>query len=626
MASQRRDLFACADGSTTRANRRTVCYVRVSTEEQALEGFSLPDQERRGRAAAAKRGDDVAEVYSDHHTGKSRNRPGLKRLLADAQAGTVGTVIITEVDRLARRASHALAIDEELHRFGAGCVFLEQNIDTTTDNGKLMFTIYAGIAEYERTQILKRTRNGQAQKAREGRVHRPAHMTPYGYLYIPQAQRADYERLADLGEEPPHINGWVIVEREAAVVRRIFEGIAGGLSVGALCATLNGEGVPTKRGNPWRHATIWAMLHRSHFWGSATHGHSKRVEIDDDTSTSRKNPNRDQVIEIPVPAIVTEDLAIRAQEQCHRNMSQARRNAKNEYLLGGGLVRCGECAAEGYVREDGLEYAMGGKMSTAKWRHYRCYHGRHRAYQGDRPSSHHAVNADQIEARVWDGLCALLAHPESVLEHQADLSGTHEDDVRALDADLTRLDADLTTLDTKRAALLDLVGSMDKARILQKDAEFANQQDALTARRRTLLAQRERVAGTIQPVASIRLMCAHLSERMRDTTFEQRRVLVQLLITKIVVTKERYLVECVLPAHDEAGDSADDSADAGADNRAIGPTTASCCTSCSTTTAAPACAPMARPCPSSCSTPSSRPRSRRRTACPPSNPAASRRR
>jgi len=111
--------------------RRTVLYIRVSTEEQALEGFSLPDQERRGRAAALKRGADVEEVYTDHHTGKSRNRPGLKRLLADAQAGTVGTVILTEVDRLARRASHALAIDEELRRYGAGCVFLEQSIDTT---------------------------------------------------------------------------------------------------------------------------------------------------------------------------------------------------------------------------------------------------------------------------------------------------------------------------------------------------------------------------------------------------------------------------------------------------------------------------------------------------------------
>ncbi len=69
------------------------------------------------------------------------------------------------------------------------------------------------------------------------------------------------------------------------------------------------------------------------------------MEIDDDTSAARVNPNRDQVIEIPVPAIVTEDLAIRAREQCHRNMSQATRNATHEYLLGGGLLRCGECAA-----------------------------------------------------------------------------------------------------------------------------------------------------------------------------------------------------------------------------------------------------------------------------------------
>jgi len=453
-----------------------------------------------------------------------------------------------------------------------------------------MFTIYAGIAEYERTQILKRTRNGQAQKAREGQVHRAARVTPYGYRYIPQAQRADYERLVGLGEEPPHIDGWAIIAHEAVVVRRIFGDIAGGLSIGALCTALNQEGVATKRGGPWRHATIWAMLHRSHFWGKATHGHSKRVEVNDDTSVSRKNPDRDQVIVIPVPAIVTEDLALRAQEGCHRNMSQARRNAKHEYLLGGGLLRCGECATEGYVREDGLEYAMGGKMSSAQWRHYRCYHGRHRTYKGDRPSSHHAVNADHIERLVWERLTDLMGRPESVLEHQAELSDLHEDEVRTLDADLARLDAAIATLDTKRSALLDLVGSMDKARLVQKDTEFAGQQAALTQRRAAVLAQRTGAMASIQPIASVRAMCARLHDLMRETTFEQRRVLVRLLITKIVVTKEQYLVHCVLPVSDE-----DDMDNTGA----IALTTGSRCTLCSKTMGRHACAPTDGPCPSS---------------------------
>jgi len=517
---------------------------------------------------------------------------------------------------LARRASHALAIDEELHRYGAGCVFLEQNIDTTTDNGKLMFTIYAGIAEYERTQILKRTRNGQAQKAREGQIHRPERVTPYGYRYIPQAQRADYERLVGLGEEPPHSDGWAIVEREATVVRRIFEGVAGGLSIGALCTALNREDVPTKRGGAWRHATIWAMLHRSHFWGIATHGHSKRVEIDDDTSAARVNPNRDQMIEIPVPAIVTEDLAIRAREQCHRNMSQATRNATHEYLLGGGLLRCGECAAEGYLREDGLEYAMGGKMSSAQWRHYRCLHGRHRDYIGNHPSSRHAVNAAHIEQRVWDGLSALMTSPESVLDHYAELSDAHAGEVRALDADIARLDADIAALETKRNALLDLVGSLDKARLVQKDAEFAAQQGALGQRRAELAGRRDQATAAVRPIASVRALCERVRERMRDTTFEQRRTLVRLLIDKVVVTKAQYLVFCVLPISDEE--------DVG-DDGAIGPTTRSCCTWCSRTTADPACAPTARPSPCLPSAWPSQRRSRTRATgatCPPSSPAA----
>jgi hypothetical protein len=452
-----------------------------------------------------------------------------------------------------------LAIDEELHRFGAGCVFLEQNIDTTTDNGKLMFTIYAGMAEYERTQILRRTRNGRAQKAREGKASRPERVTPNGYRYIPAKKRADYEKLVELGQEPPHINGWVIVESEAAVVRRIFRDIAAGMTVATVCTALNREGVPTKRGGPWRHATVWAMLHRSHFWGKATHGYSKRVELSDDKSLSRKNPDPSELVEIPVPAIVDEDLAMRAQEQCHRNMSQAKRNAKADYLLGGGLLRCGQCAAEGYVREDGQEYVMAGKKMRDGWRHYRCNQGRHRAYAGDRPSSYHAVNAAHVEQAVWNKLRELVADPERVVTQYAALSNAHESEVQALDADLARMDEEIAKIEAKRHALLDLVGSLAKERLLQKDAEFAAQQSTLALRRADLQKQSEQVAGTVLPIASVRAMCDLVGRRMDgNPPFEERREIMRLLVTKIIVTKERYRLYCVLPGLDEALDEDDE--------------------------------------------------------------------
>jgi site-specific DNA recombinase len=324
------------------------------------------------------------------------------------------------------------------------------------------------------------------------------------------------------------------------------------MTVAAVCTALNREGVPTKRGGPWRHATVWAMLHRSHFWGKATHGYSRRVELSDDKSLSRKNPDPSELIEIPVPAIVSEELAIRAQEQCRRNLSQAKRNAKADYLLGGGLLRCGQCAAEGYIREDGQEFVMAGKKARSGWRHYRCNQGRHRAYIGDRPSSYHAVNAAHVERAVWDKLRELVSDPERVAAQHAALSGAHEGEVRALDADLARLDEEIAALEAKRAALLDLVGALAKDRLLQKDAEFAAQQSTLALRRADLLRQRAQLAGAVLPIGSVRALCDLVRRRMEgDLSFEERVEIVRLLVDRIVVTKERYRLHCVLPGLDE---------------------------------------------------------------------------
>jgi len=536
---------------TMKQPRINAAYIRVSTEEQALEGYSLADQERRIRVYGKSNGLEIGKVYADHHTGKSRNRPGLKELLSDAEVGSVGTVITTEVDRLARRTSHALSIDEELRRFGAGCVFLEQNIDTTTDNGRFMFTIHASIAELERSQIRKRTRAGQAQKAREGRVSRTYRTTPLGYRYIPLAQRAAHEKRVELGQEPPHINGFVIVEYEAATVRHIFEGAASGLSLSTIAAQLTQERVPTKRRREhWEHSTLYDMIHRSHFWGKATYGYEKRVEISDDKTISRKNPNLDEVIYVPVPAIVTEELAMQAQAQCHRNLSFSKRNAKHEYLLSGGLLKCGECAAEGVVREDGVEYAMAGKCRQKKdhhkpYRYYRCQY-----YKDDGRRHHHSIPADDVDAKVWDMLDKAMTDPEMILKYHAALADESSIEATTLDAELTSVDSEIKRIDTVRNQLLNLhlEGSLDKARWQQKDTELSTKQEILETQRVAKADQRNRAVANILPMESVREACATLRECMENATFDTRQQIVRLLVTKVVATRERYRVEGCLPA------------------------------------------------------------------------------
>src|SRR5438094_9443511 len=106
------------NGAIPSPTRRTVAYIRVSTEEQATEGYSLLDQERacrlyaQARVAIQEAGwTEIDEVYGDPGvSGALRERPGLCRLIADAKAGTVGRVICTKLDRIGRKAAVILAI------------------------------------------------------------------------------------------------------------------------------------------------------------------------------------------------------------------------------------------------------------------------------------------------------------------------------------------------------------------------------------------------------------------------------------------------------------------------------------------------------------------------------------
>ena len=130
-------------------------YARVSTDDQ-----DLTNQRAELQAAGC------TKLFSEKFTGTQRNRPELARLLDHLRPGDVVTV--TRLDRLARSTRDLLDIAEQLQTKGAGLRSLaEPWADTTTPAGRMVLTVFAGIAEFERTLIIDRTRQGrEAAKAR----------------------------------------------------------------------------------------------------------------------------------------------------------------------------------------------------------------------------------------------------------------------------------------------------------------------------------------------------------------------------------------------------------------------------------------------------------------------------
>jgi DNA invertase Pin-like site-specific DNA recombinase len=155
-------------------------YARVSTCDQ-----NLTNQEAQLRGAGCGR------IFAEKITGTRRARPQLDRMLDHLRAGDV--VVVTRLDRLARSIRDLFDIVERVREAGAGLRSLaEPWADTTTPAGRMVLTVFAGIAEFERSLIVERTSTGRAAaKARGTKFGRKPTLTP--------AQLNHIYRLADEG-------------------------------------------------------------------------------------------------------------------------------------------------------------------------------------------------------------------------------------------------------------------------------------------------------------------------------------------------------------------------------------------------------------------------------------------
>ena len=133
-----------------------VAYIRVSTEDQ-----------NTARQEEAIRNLGVEKAFIEKVSGKNMDRPQLKAMLDYVREGD--TLIVESYSRLARNTKDLLSIIEELEKKGVAFVSLKENIDTSTPQGKLMLTIFAGLAQFERECTLQRQKEGIAIAKTEGK-------------------------------------------------------------------------------------------------------------------------------------------------------------------------------------------------------------------------------------------------------------------------------------------------------------------------------------------------------------------------------------------------------------------------------------------------------------------------
>ena len=238
---------------------RVAVYTRVSTEDQAKEGFSLEAQRERLEAYCRARDWSVAAKYiDDGHSGRNTRRPAYQKMMTERDRWDA--LLVIKMDRIHRNARNFMEMMDTLQEWGKDFVSATESLDTSTAMGRFVMDIIQRIAQLESEQIGERVYMGMSQKAKTGPGILGFH-SPLGYDVVEGQLRMD--------------------EDEADVVREIFEECLEGRTLEEIAADLNELGRKTKRGTRWTAVKVYRILHNPIYAGHLRwDGYVRKAEHD----------------------------------------------------------------------------------------------------------------------------------------------------------------------------------------------------------------------------------------------------------------------------------------------------------------------------------------------------------
>ena len=233
----------------------TGIYIRVSTEEQVLEGFSIRGQEEKLRDYVRIKDWSLFNLYVDEGiSGKNiKERPAVGRLIEDVKSGHVKNVLVYKIDRLTRSTTDLVYLVDLFNQHNCAFNSLMESIDTQTPSGRMFIKIIGIFAEFERENIIERVKMGRARKVKEG--------------YSLCSSYASYGYDREPGKKIQTIN----VE-ESVIVKEIFQRFVNeSMSMNSMVRLLNLQKVPSKKGELWDRKNLRNILTNASYIGKARH-------------------------------------------------------------------------------------------------------------------------------------------------------------------------------------------------------------------------------------------------------------------------------------------------------------------------------------------------------------------
>lgn len=355
--------------------KKVVIYARVSTAEQAEEGYSIDAQLKMVTEKCIQEGRVVIDTYVDRGiSGKSiKNRLALQQLLDDLSKREFSEVWVWKTNRLARNHLDLMNIVNLFEKYDVGFKSCTEPFETSTPSGKLLLNLLASIGEFERETIVENVKMGMKERAKSGKWNGGRVL---GY---------DSIKVNELDEK----NSLIINENEAIVVRLIYRLYLEGNGLKAITNKINKMGYKSKKGNFFSVSAIKEILRNPIYCGLVRYNYRQNWN---DKRRKGINPNP-IIVEGEHEAIIKRSDWENVQILYKSKSKKPSRVFDGEYLLTG-LLKCPVCGASmvaGRVKTKNKK----GEVKTI--RYYHCGNWKNK---GTSVCRSNGIRADKAEEYV----------------------------------------------------------------------------------------------------------------------------------------------------------------------------------------------------------------------------------
>lgn len=518
--------------------RMAAIYARVSSEQQREEN-TIASQTASLIDFAKSHDLEIPKewVFEDEgYSGATLERPGLERVRDLAAEGQIQVVLAYSPDRLSRKYAYQILLIEEFARHGVETLFVKSPQGGSAED-QLLVQFQGMIAEYERAQILERSRRGKRHRAHAGEVSVMSG-APYGYRYLRKTDEAPAAYLID--------------EAEARVVRRIYDMYTvEGLSMREIMRQLNSDGVPPRKAARWERSVVWAVLRNPAYCGLACFGKTRisartrvmrpqrrRGVTMSSTTASHERP-REEWIGIPVPALVTEESFARAQELLQQNKIRSRRRTIAPSVVQG-LVSCAKC---GYAFS-----RTSTQTSARKIHYYKCIGSDGWRKLGPVCENGRLVRQELLDRIVWDEVIRLLEDP-ALIKQELDrrlLAARASDPTRKREQSVER---ELTHVGKGIERLLNAYqeGLLSIEQLRERMPALHQRQQTLRAELQAIADQTNDRAAFLRLAETLTAFLARLRSAAETLSVMERQRIVRLLVKEVLVGEDTITIRHSIP-------------------------------------------------------------------------------